>query len=210
MASTALFKHRYLPASKPGPEEKLLVVFHGLGDSLNGFTWMPSSLGIADLSYLLINAPDDYYGGFSWFDFPADPLPGILRSRKLIAGLLDELVSQGIKPANLLLFGFSQGCLMAMDAGLHSNHALAGVCGVSGWVAFMEEYPGAFSSEALKRKFLVTHGLHDPLIPYESTAAQCKALREMGLDLDFRTYDKEHTMLPEEVQDIRDWLKARL
>src|SRR5688572_18097776 len=91
MATTALFQHRYIPAPKPGPEEKLLVVFHGLGDSLNGFTWMPSAFGIGELSYLLVNAPDDYYGGFSWFDFPSDPLPGIYRSRKLIAGLLDEL-----------------------------------------------------------------------------------------------------------------------
>lgn len=210
MATTALFKHRYIPAAIPGPEEKLLVVFHGLGDSLNGFTWMPSALGIPGLSYLLVNAPDDYYGGFSWFDFPADPLPGILRSRKLIAGLLDELVAQGIKPGNILLFGFSQGCLMAMDAGLRSNLALGGVCGVSGWVAFMEEYPAAFSPEALKRGFLVTHGLQDPLIPYGSTAAQCKALRDMGLDLEFRTYDKEHTMLPDEVMDIKAWLAKRI
>ena len=79
-----------------------------------------------------------------------------------------------------------------------------------GRVAFLEEYPQAFTPAAREGKFLVTHGLQDPLLPYEVTAQQCKRLRDLGLDLDFRTYDKEHTMLPEEVMDIRDWLRARL
>ncbi len=210
MATTKLFTHRYVPAPDPGTSEKLLVVFHGLGDSLHGFTWLPQALGLRNLSYLLVNAPDDYYGGFSWFDFPADPVPGILRSRRLIAGLLDELVGQGIAPGDILLFGFSQGCLMALDAALRSPLALGGVVGVSGWVAFLEEYPQAFSPAARGGKYLVTHGLQDPLLPYEGTAAQCKRLRDLGLDLDFRTYDKEHTMLPEEVDDIREWLRARI
>jgi len=210
MATTKLFTHRYVPAPDPGPAEKLLVVFHGLGDSLRGFDWMPQALGLRNLSYLMVNAPDDYYGGFSWFDFPADPVPGILRSRRLIAGLLDELAGQGIDPGGIVLFGFSQGCLMALDAGLRSPLALGGVVGVSGWVGFPEEYPQAFSPAARGRKYLVTHGLQDPLLPFEGTAAQCKRLRDLGLDLDFRAYDKEHTMLPEEVRDIKAWLQDRL
>lgn len=213
MATTKLFTHRYVPApalDPAGPSGKLLVVFHGLGDSLHGFTWLPQALGLRNLSYLLVNAPDDYYGGFSWFDFPADPVPGILRSRRRIAGLLDELTGQGIAPGDILLFGFSQGCLMALDAALRSPLALGGAVGVSGWVAFPEEYPQALSHAARERKYLVTHGLRDPLLPYEGTAAQCKRLRDLGLDLDFRTYDKEHTMLPEEVADIKAWLQDRL
>lgn len=204
------FTVRYLPAPAPGPEEKLLVVFHGLGDSLHGFTWLPQALKLENLSYLLVNAPDDYFGGFSWFDFPDDPLPGILRSRGMIKGLLGELVAQGVKAENLFLFGFSQGCLMAMDAGLRSELALGGVIGVSGWIAFTEEYPAALSEAAKRRPYLVTHGIQDPLLPFATTAAQCKRLRELGLDLEFRPYGKEHTMLPEEVDDIRAWLEKRL
>lgn len=212
MAATKLFTHRYLPAAEPGPGPggKLLVVFHGLGDSLHGFTWLPQALKLPGLSYLLVNAPDDYYGGFSWFDFQADPVPGILRSRGLIAGLLDELAGQGIATRDIFLFGFSQGCLMAMDAALRSPLPLGGMVGVSGWVGFLEEYPAALSPAARERKYLVTHGLQDPLLPYAQTAAQCKRLLGLGLDIDFRTYAKEHTMLPEEIADIRDWLQARL
>jgi phospholipase/carboxylesterase len=216
MLKTTRFTHKYIPARKPGAEEKVLLVFHGLGDSLDGFTWMPPQLGIENLSYLLVNAPDDYYGGFSWFDFSGggafmeDALPGIRRSRELIRGLIGEIVEQGIKPGNILLFGFSQGCLMALDAGLRYGTLLGGICGVSGWVASMDEYPGALSPVARQQKFLVTHGLRDPLLAFAATKAQCDSLIKQGIDLSFHSYDKDHTILPGELADIKAWLQGRI
>lgn len=216
MLTTALFTHKYVPAKVPGPRERVMVVLHGLGDSLHGFTWLPPALGIDSLSYLLVNAPDDYYGGFSWFDFTgggADMGPaiaGIKRSRGLIQGLLDELRKQGVAGSDIFLFGFSQGCLMALDAGLRYGGRLAGIVGVSGWLAFQEEYPAAFSPVAKDQDFLVTHGLRDPLLPYRATQAQCAFLKAQGLRIEFKSYDKDHTMLPEEVGEIREWLRKRL
>lgn len=216
MLKSTRFTHKYLPALHPGAEEKVLLVFHGLGDSLNGFTWMPPQMRLETLSYLLVNAPDDYFGGYSWFDFSGggafmeNALPGIRRSRELIRGLIGEILDQGIKPQNLLLFGFSQGCLMAMDAGLRYETVLGGICGVSGWIASLDEYPAAFSAVARKQKFLVTHGLQDPLLPFAATKAQCEFLIAQGIDLAFRPYDKDHTILPEELASIRSWLKERI
>jgi phospholipase/carboxylesterase len=216
MLKTDLFRYKYIPAARPGPREKVLVVFHGLGDSLNGFTWMPQELRLDGLSYLLVNAPDDYYGGFSWFDFAGggqyieNAVPGILRSRKLIQGLIGELTGQGVAAGNVILFGFSQGCLMALDAGLRTDVVLGGVCGVSGWLAFQDEYPAAFSSMARRQEFLVTHGLRDPLLPFDQSEAQSAFLKAQGIHLTFKAYDKDHTILPEELRDIRNWLMMRM
>ncbi len=216
MISSKLFQHKYIPATHPGAEEKLVLVFHGLGDSLNGFTWMPPQLHLDTVSYLLVNAPDDYYGGYSWFDFSNGgnikgvATPGILRSRGLIKSLIGEVIQQGVKPLNLILFGFSQGCLMAVDAGLRADVVLGGICGVSGWLAFQEEYPDAFSASALKQKFLVTHGTHDPLLPFNLTKAQCGFLSDQGIEVTFKSFEKDHTILPEELIVIGDWLKQRL
>lgn len=215
MLKTGLFTHKYVPARAPGPRERVMVVLHGLGDSLQGFTWMPSALGIDSLSYLLVNAPDDYYGGYSWFDFTgvgADmgaAIAGIKRSRGLIQGLLEELAAQGVAASDTFLFGFSQGCLMALDAGLRFGKRLGGIVGVSGWLAFQEEYPDAFSPVAREQSFLVTHGLRDPLLPFPITQAQCVFLKAQGIDLEFKSYDKEHTILPQEIWDIRGWLERR-
>ena len=54
----------------------LLIVLHGLGDSSEGFLWLQDELGIDSLNYLLLNAPDPYYTGYSWYDID-DPLAGI-------------------------------------------------------------------------------------------------------------------------------------
>lgn len=211
MLKTDRFTYRYVPARAiPAAGEKVLVVFHGLGDSLQGFTWMPQELDIPGLSYFLVNAPDDYYGGFAWFDFEGDRVPGVLRSRKLILGLLQELIEQGVRPEDIILFGFSQGCLMALDAGLRAPMRLGGIVGVSGWLAFKEEYPAAFSAFAKRQKFLVTHGLRDPLLPFALSKAQCEYLKSLGIDLEFRSYDKEHTILPDELEGIKAWVAERM
>lgn len=210
MLSTRHFQHRYVPAEKPGDRERVLVVLHGLGDSLEGFAFLPRELGVGEFSHLLLNAPDPYHGGFSWFDFLGDPEPGVLRSRELLLKMLDELEEQGLQAKDIFLFGFSQGCLMALDAGLRAGVELGGICGVSGWLAFQEEYPAAFSPMARKQDFLVTHGTRDPMVPFKVTQDQCKFLAAQGIDIAFRAYEKEHTMLPEEVGDIREWLLQRM
>ena len=51
-----------VPAREPD-SRRLMVVLHGLGDSMDGYRWMPQELDLPWLNYLLVNAPDDYYGG---------------------------------------------------------------------------------------------------------------------------------------------------
>src|SRR5690606_5416501 len=96
MIRTTRFHHRHVPARIPGPRERLVVVLHGLGDSLAGWSFLPDALRVPELSYLFVNAPDPYYGGYSWYDFMGDKEPGVLRSRALLLELLDELKEQGV------------------------------------------------------------------------------------------------------------------
>ena len=39
--------------------EWLMVVLHGLGDSMEGYRWLPGALRIPALNTLLVNAPDN-------------------------------------------------------------------------------------------------------------------------------------------------------
>ncbi|MBW8865056.1 MAG: hypothetical protein JF609_09095 [Verrucomicrobia bacterium] len=91
----------------------LMVMLHGLGDSIEGYRWMPEAMNLPWLNYLLVNAPDEYYGGWSWFDIE-DMTPGVLRSRKLLTDLLDGLNAKGFPASQITLGGFSQGCLMTI------------------------------------------------------------------------------------------------
>jgi phospholipase/carboxylesterase len=69
---------------------RLMVVLHGLGDSMEGYRWMPPAMGLPWMNYLLVNAPDHYYGGFSWYDFTGDAAAGVRRSRRLLIDLLER------------------------------------------------------------------------------------------------------------------------
>src|ERR1044071_9629790 len=70
---------------------RVLIALHGLGDSMEGYRDVPEWLRVPWLNYLLVNAPDPYYGGYSWYDFAGNPAPGIQRSRNLLTTLLDSL-----------------------------------------------------------------------------------------------------------------------
>jgi phospholipase/carboxylesterase len=163
-----------IPAAEPGSKH-LLIMLHGLGDSIEGYRWFPEAMRLPWLNYLLVNAPDEYYGGYSWFDFQGNMLPGVYRSRKLLAELLDAQRAQGFPTEQTTLGGFSQGCLMAMDAGFYYPHRFAGLVGISGWMSELEKALQELSPSAKQQRFLVTHGTHDPVVAFERTGSNCRA-----------------------------------
>lgn len=187
----------------------IMVVLHGLGDSLAGYRWMPEALGLPWLNYELVNAPDHYFGGYSWYDFAGNPGPGIERSRKLLFQCLEGLESQGYPAEKTVLFGFSQGCLMTLDVGLRYPRVLAGGIGISGYVHEPDRAIRELSPVAKRQRFLVTHGTWDPLIPLEPVRGQMEGLRAAGIALTWREFAKEHTIAgEEELAVIRDFVKA--
>ncbi len=205
-------KFAHLAPTQKAEKERLLLVMHGLGDSLEGFRFLPELLKIPGLHYLLVNAPDSYFTGYSWFDiFGGDMKRGIIRSRDLVVGVMDELEGQGWDSEQIGVLGFSQGCLMALDLACRYPKKLGAVVGISGFVGLLQEYPEKLSPQARAQKILVTHGTMDPMLPLVDTQAQIQALKGMGLDIDWKVYEKEHTVDPyKEVQDIRTFLVRNL
>ena len=61
------------------------------------------------LNYLLVNAPDEYYGGYSWYDFIGEITPGVQRSRELLFELLELFLETLHLPAESLDFLFQVG-----------------------------------------------------------------------------------------------------
>src|SRR6185295_19857487 len=111
-------------------------------------------------------APDPYFGGYSWYDYAGAAEPGVRRSIKLLAGLLDEQQQLGYPSEQTILSGFSQGCLMTLETGLRYPHRLAGLIGLSGYVLDPQVLLREASSVAKEQRVFVTHGRQDPLIPF--------------------------------------------
>jgi phospholipase/carboxylesterase len=192
-----------IPAREPST--RLLIALHGLGDSMEGYRDVPQLLQIPWLNVLLVNAPDPYYGGFSWFNFAGDHQPGIIRSRKLITKLLDSL-REKYPTDQTVLFGFSQGCLMTMETGLRYPHKLAALVGVSGWVYDAETLVKELSPVAKEQRILWTHGTRDPLLRIDEVRPKIETLKKASLNIEWREFQKEHTFVPQEFTLIREFI----
>jgi len=203
--------HSELIPSKENASKRLFIMLHGLGDSIEGFRWFPESMNLPWLNYLLVNAPDDYYGGYSWFDYQGDIVPGVKRSRELLFELLDAQRNAGFQTRDTILGGFSQGCLMSIDVGLRYPHCLAGIVGVSGWVCEPEKLLQELSPVAFEQRLLITHGLFDPMVPFADTREQINLLKGAGLNVEWHEFPKPHTIAGElEMAVIRDFVRKCL
>jgi phospholipase/carboxylesterase len=199
---------KFCPSSE-AESRRLMVVLHGLGDSSAGYEWMPEVLALPWLNYLLVNAPDDYYGGYSWYDLAGDPEPGVHRSRTMLNDLLDHLRSRGYPTEQTALFGFSQGCLMTLETGLRYPHRLAAMVGVSGYVLDPEVLLRELSPVARQQKVLVTHGTLDPMVPCAATRQRIQALQAGEVPIEWREFAKAHTIDDQsELPLIREFLVA--
>jgi phospholipase/carboxylesterase len=189
-------------------DRRLMILLHGLGDSMEGFRWVPEALRLPWLNYLLVNAPDEYYGGFSWYDLYGDAGKGIERNRRMLFELLDTLRAKNFPTEKTVLTGFSQGCLMSLEVGARYPHRLAGIVGISGYAHEPERLLRELSPVAREQRFLITHGTEDPLIPITQVRAQMELLQRGGLKIQWREFVKAHTIAGEpEVGVIRDFVR---
>jgi phospholipase/carboxylesterase len=186
-----------------------MIVLHGLGDSAAGYHWVPGVLDLPWMNYLLVNAPDEYYGGFSWFDFAGDFRPGVERSRKLLFELLDDQRAKGFPTSETTLFGFSQGCLMTIDVGLRYPHVFAGLVGISGFVFEAQELLRELSPAARDQRMLVTHGTADTMVPLQQTERAIELLKSAGMNVEWVVLEKDHTIAgQEEIEIIRRFIEV--
>jgi phospholipase/carboxylesterase len=186
-----------------------MVMLHGLGDSIEGYRWMPEAMGLPWMNYLLVNAPDDYYGGYAWFDFAGNIVPGVERSRKMLFEVLDDLRAKGFPTEQTTFGGFSQGCLMAIEIGLRYPRHFAGIVGISGYVCEAEKLVEEMSPTASKQRLLITHGTLDPMIPFAVVREQVNILKAAGLHIEWHEFVKPHTIAGEdELGVIRKFVRA--
>jgi len=201
-------QYEFWPADNE-ESKKVVIVLHGRGDHFESYHWLPETLGIPDFNYLFLNAPDSWGGGYSWYDLAPKQAPGVVRSRRLLMEIVGSLQKDfGLNASDIFLFGFSQGCLLSLDMALRYPRAFGGIVGLSGYVFFMEEYPQALAPAAMHQRIFMTHGHQDEVLPLNVTRVSVNALRSYGVNIDWREYDKAHTIdVVQEIPEVAAFLK---
>jgi phospholipase/carboxylesterase len=192
------------------PSKKIMIVLHGRGDSSQGFTWLPKFLNIEEMNYLLLDAPYEYFGGNSWYDLPPNQLIGIAHSSSLLADIFDVLFEEAFDIAQSFLFGFSQGSLLTFEFGARYEQQLAGYLAISGYIYDPELLIKEMNPNLKNANWLCTHGTQDDVLPYDTSKAQVETLHDAGFNIDFKGYEKAHTIAEEELHMIKAWIVDKL
>jgi phospholipase/carboxylesterase len=125
----------------------------------------------------------------------------------MLQQLLDAQRAKGFPTEATVLFGFSQGCLMTIEMGTRYPHLFAGLVGISGYVFEPERLVKELSPVAKQQRFLITHGTHDPLIPFALVREQINILKAAGLNISWHEFMKAHTIAGEqELEVVRDFI----
>jgi len=198
----------FIPSKKES--NKLIIILHGRGDSSEGFRFFAQELGLDDVNYLLLDAPFEYYTGFSWYDLPPNQLPGIEYSSKILTEVLDTLFKEKYEPSQTILFGFSQGSLLTFEFGSRYKEVLAGYIAVSGYIYDAQKILLEMNPKVNVGNWLCTHGYEDDVLPYQESRAQVEVLLDGDFEIDFRAYHKTHTVDMMELKEIKKWIIEKL
>lgn len=176
--------------AKSGETRSVVVFLHGYG--ANG----PDLLGLADplaehlpdTLFVAPDAPENVSGmpnGFQWFPIPwidgsseEESMRGMDSAVQDLNAFLDALmVDEDVLPEQVVLFGFSQGTMMALHVAPRREDEVAGVVAFSGRLLS----PELLADEAVvKPPVLLVHGDQDDVVPPQSLPEAAEALEAAG------------------------------
>jgi phospholipase/carboxylesterase len=129
----------------------------------------------------------------------SDPTPlvrglssGVAEARATAIGMLDEMqLRLDAAPERLLLGGFSQGAMLACEIALHDPRPLAGLALLSGTMLAESDWERLMPERAGLR-VLLSHGQHDPLLPFAVAERLRDAFIAAGLDVTWLPFEGGH------------------
>ncbi|GAA0501925.1 dienelactone hydrolase family protein [Tatumella terrea] len=193
--------------------KQIVILLHGVGSNgadLQGLGdfWAESFPGLTCI------APDapfpcDMGSGYQWFSVNGvtdENRPArIAEARTSFDAALQKIFSQyGITPEDeVVLTGFSQGSIMALDALARAAFPLAGVIAFSGRLASpppLHPAPGS--------KVLLIHGQDDQVIPWTESRHAEQQLTAAGVEVtSFYQPGVPHTISGEGVAEATDFIQ---
>lgn len=110
-------------------------------------------------------------------------------------------------PEQIYLFGFSQWAILSYFMLFHTPEKIHGVIGLSGRVIEELHDQKVMEEKYEWKKVFIGHGTLDNVIhPIEAQETE-EFLQTLGITPTKKIYDIPHTISPQEIIDIQNWLK---
>jgi len=206
------------------PVEKSIIWLHGLGADGSDFVPIINELDLpsADgIRFIFPHAPvipvtfNNGYAMRAWFDIYELSLHAKVDEARILASVqaINQLIvneeARGILSNQIILAGFSQGAVIALNTGIRYPKPLGGVLALSGFLPLATQ---VFANASLANQHLpifVGHGTEDALVPYAFGKTTYMDLKQAGYPVDWHSYQMGHTVCGPELQDISRWLQER-
>ena len=198
-----------------------ILILHGLGADGNDFVPIAEELqldSVGPVRFLFPHAPvmpvtiNNGYRMRAWYDIlgfeegaPQDEA-GLRRSQQMVEALLTREQQRGIPAERIVLAGFSQGCAMALLAGLRHPQRLAGIAGLSGYLPLADKTAAERHPANAKTPIFLAHGTHDEVVALERGEASRDALLALGCEVEWHEYLMGHSVNPMEIEELNAWL----
>ena len=179
--------------SQSGRTGSVMVFLHGYGADGKDLLGLSEHLApyLPDTVFIAPNAPERCIGnpmGYQWFPIPwidgSDPevsREGMVKAVADLNAFLDDvLIDEGIEADQLVLFGFSQGTMMALHIAPRREEKIAGVIGFSGRLVEPETLEDELK---VRPKILLVHGDQDDVVPPQSLPDAANTLTSNGFEV---------------------------
>lgn len=198
-----------------------IIWLHGLGADGHDFEGIVPELQLPADSHIRFVFPHAPYrpitlnNGYvmrGWYDIASlefghqEDDMGIRESADLLEQLIDQEISRGISPQNIILAGFSQGGAIVLHTGLRHRQTLGGIMALSTYVPLANTLNLEASAENRQTPIFMAHGLQDEIINYKYGAQSRILLQQAGYPVEGHDYPMGHSVCIDEIRDIRHWL----
>jgi phospholipase/carboxylesterase len=198
-----------------------IIMLHGLGADGTDFLPFADEIdlsGIGSVRWVLPRAPVrpvTINGGYpmrAWYDIVGTDLArredqaGLRQSVAQVQALIERELARGVPARRIVLAGFSQGCAIALMAGVRCPQRLAGLAGLSGYLPLADTTAAEAHPASREVPIFMAHGSNDGVVPPARGLAGRDLLQSLGWPVEWHTYPMEHSVCVEEVSALRGWL----
>lgn len=195
-----------------------VIWLHGLGADGNDFVPVVQALNLPHIRFILPHAPyqkvtlNNGYEMRAWYDIYSldrdskQDDAGIRKTQASIEALIQQQMDTGIPANRIALAGFSQGGAIALHSALRYPQRLAGVLALSTYLPLKNTLAAEKQAANQDLPIFMAHGSFDEVITLDTCLASRQTLLALSYQVDWHEYAMAHSVHPDEIDDIRQYL----
>ncbi len=151
----------------------------------------------------------------AWYDIVSMELDkradevGLRESMAELDALINRERDRGVPLSRIILAGFSQGGAVVLAHMLRQKTPVAGVMALSTYLPLGSKNAEELIDAAKTIPVFMAHGKFDPVVPLGLGEYSRQQLQQLGFTVQFKSYPMQHSVCPEEIRAMGDWLSER-